>query len=61
MFTIKDLSLNEVNVIIGGLGELPAKVSTQLILKISDQIKQQQPESGSNESEPQVEAPNFTQ
>ena len=38
---LTDLSLEEVNVIMAGLGELPAKMSINLMLKLKEQLDPQ--------------------
>lgn len=37
-FSITDLSIEEVNIILGGLGELPFKISNGVVKKIQEQV-----------------------
>jgi hypothetical protein len=40
-FTISNLTENEVNIILGGLAELPAKHSIELIAKVKAECEEQ--------------------
>ena len=40
-FTLDDLNINEVNIILAGLQELPAKVCNPLTKKLTEQAEQQ--------------------
>jgi hypothetical protein len=40
-FTISNLTENEVNIILGGLAELPAKISIELIAKVKAECEEQ--------------------
>jgi hypothetical protein len=46
------LSLDEVNVLLAGLGELPAKVSYPLIKKIEQQVNDQRTADGDGTGSP---------
>lgn len=41
-FTLTDLSVDEINTILGGLMELPAKFSVNLMAKVRQQVDDQQ-------------------
>lgn len=51
-FTLSDLSVDEVNTILGGLMELPAKFSVNLMAKIRQQTDDQQRQSGTETAAP---------
>jgi len=53
-FTISELSVDEVNCILAGLQELPAKIANPLSQKIHDQAQQQMPK---QETAPEVPLP----
>lgn len=53
-----ELVLEEVNLILGGLGELPAKISMSLIQEVRSIAQKQVDESGSQESVVQTEEAN---
>jgi hypothetical protein len=48
-FTISNLTENEVNIILGGLAELPAKISIELIGKIKTECDAQYKEAQTTE------------
>lgn len=53
-FTLSELSVDEVNCILAGLQELPAKIANPLSQKIHDQAQQQMPK---QETAPEVSLP----
>jgi hypothetical protein len=53
-FTLSELSVDEVNCILAGLQELPAKIANPLSQKIHDQAQEQMPK---QEAAPQIPSP----
>jgi hypothetical protein len=56
-FNINDLDINEVNIIIAGLMELPGKTVLDLYFKIKDQIDNQIPQQDQQNAPLQAKGP----